>query len=134
MSAALRAKKPAVELTTDLLTITPEYARELLKANGANRSLRKQLVRTYANEMLAGRWRITGEAIQFGTDGRLLNGQHRLNAVVMADVPVTFLVIYGIDPDAQLVMDSGAKRTAGDALGLLEIPNAPSSPLPPGSP
>lgn len=123
---AARAQKvrPITGPAAELVEVTPQIARNWLARNAINRSLRKQLVRTYANEMLAGRWRVTGEAIQFGSDGRLLNGQHRLNAVVMADIPVTLLVVTGIDPDAQLVMDSGAKRTASDALGFIGVPNS----------
>jgi hypothetical protein len=125
MTTATRPKfSPAQAPTAELIEVTPTLARAWLSQNSTNRSLRKQLIRTYANEMLAGRWRITGEAIQFGTDGRLLNGQHRLNAVIMADTPVTLLVVSGVDPGAQLVMDSGAKRTASDALGLIGVPNS----------
>lgn len=124
MATPLRAKKINAAPTAELIEVTPELARQWLAKNGANRSLRKQLVQTYANEMIGGRWRITGEAVQFGTDGRLLNGQHRLNAVVMADTPVILLVVSGVDPGAQMVMDSGAKRTASDALSLVGIANS----------
>lgn len=122
MTAVLRKK--IVAPTAELVCVTPDLARQWLTVNDTNRSLRKALVRTYANDMLAGRWRVTGEAIQFGTDGKLLNGQHRLTAVTMAEVPVTMLIVTGIEPAAQQVMDSGAKRTASDALSLTGIPNA----------
>lgn len=122
MATPLRTKTAPVR--AEIITVTPHMARAWLAENGSNRSLRRILIRTYANEMMAGRWRVTGEAIQFGTDGRLLNGQHRLNAVIMADTAVPMLVVSGVDPDAQLVMDSGAKRTASDALSFLGVPNA----------
>ena len=123
MATPLRAKKIAPPMA-ELVNVTPDLARDWLTINASNRPLRKQLIRTYANDMLADRWRITGEAVQFGTDGRLLNGQHRLNAIIMADVPVTLLVVTGVAPEAQMVMDSGAKRTASDALGFVGVANA----------
>lgn len=98
--------------------IDPETAAQWLHQNKRNRNVRKRLVSTYARDMSAGRWVLTGEAIKFGTDGVLMDGQHRLLAIVEADATVSMLVLRGLDPESQLAMDGGAKRTAGDQLGL----------------
>jgi hypothetical protein len=103
---------------TSVESITPAVAGKMLVANRNNRSLRKQLVERYARDMQAGRWQFTGEAIKFGADGELLDGQHRLAAIVKADVPVTMLVIRDLERDAQDVMDTGTKRTPADVLRL----------------
>src|SRR5690606_39031073 len=66
-----------------------------------------------------GAWQITGEAIKFDTNGALADGQHRLSAVVESGASVDMLVVRGVAPEAQTVMDSGAKRTASDALTLV---------------
>jgi hypothetical protein len=100
-------------------TIKPDTARDWLLQNTNNRRVRARVVDAYARDMVAGNWRMSGEAIKFGAAGTLLDGQHRLHAIVEADVAVQMLVVRGVDEAAQTVMDTGAARTAGDALKLL---------------
>ena len=99
-------------------TITPDLAREYLTHNTHNRNVRTHRVKSYAEDMKAGRWAVNGEAIKFAVDGTLLDGQHRLYAIIEADVAVQVLVIRGIAPDAQNTMDTGANRRLSDILTL----------------
>ena len=117
MSAAVKAI-PAPEPTSGLEEITPEIAAAMLAANTRNRNLRGRLVEVYAADMAKGAWQFTGEAIKFAVDGSLLDGQHRLAAIVQSGCTVRLLVIRGLPRAAQDVMDSGAKRTPADALRL----------------
>lgn len=103
----------------EILQITPELAMEWLDQNTINRKLQDSRVEFYANEMQAGRWTFTGEAIQRTRDGKLLNGQHRLWAVVQSAMTIPFLVVQGLSQETQMAMDGGAKRGANDALTLL---------------
>ena len=48
--------------------------------------------------MQNGEWKLNGKSICFDWNGRLLNGQHRLSAVVRSGVPLTTLVVRGLDP------------------------------------
>lgn len=99
--------------------ITPELAAEWLTyRNPRNRTIKTHRVKQYADAMLAGEWHYNGEAIQVDWHGDLLNGQHRLKAIVMSGVTVKILFVYGIDPAVFDTYDSGAGRTAGDALGI----------------
>ncbi len=107
-----------VGVTASVETITPDLAGKMLAANTNNRSLRRPLVEKYARDMAAGRWYFTGEAVKFGQDGALLDGQHRLAAVVKSGKPIQMLVVRQLKRDSQDVMDTGAKRTPGDALRL----------------
>lgn len=109
---------PGLSPRADVLTITPDLAKEWLDRNVHNRPVRKNKVVNYARDMQAGNWALNGEAIKFAVDGVLLDGQHRLLAIVAADVPVQMLVVTGLANDTQTTMDSGVKRTTGDALGL----------------
>ena len=104
--------------TTKLTKVTPKLAGEWLAKNTHNRNIRNGVVAMYARDMKQGLWQFTGEAIKFDTKGDLVDGQHRLLAVVRANTPVEMLVIVGVSPAAQQVMDSGAKRQASDALAL----------------
>lgn len=49
-------------------------------------------------EMQDGKWKLNGKTICFDRTGRLLNGQHRLSAVVRSGVSLTTVVVRGLDP------------------------------------
>lgn len=100
------------------VTITPQVAQMMLEHNTHNRNLTESRAQAYARDMASGNWRYTGEGIKFGPDGTLLDGQTRLRAIVLSGVTITMPVWRGIDPDAQLVMDSGRPRSNSDALSL----------------
>lgn len=99
-------------------TVTPEQAEAWLGRNKKNRHVRLGLVTQYARDMSSGNWQYTGEAIKFDTSGNLIDGQHRLKAIVEANVPVETEVLRDLSPEAMDVLDSGAKRTFGDMLSL----------------
>jgi len=105
--------------------MTPEMASEFLRRNKRNRNLRSRLVSKYAADMKAGSWvSEASDPIRRTDDGLLLDGQHRLNAVVESGKPVFMLVADGINPDAQFVMDTGAARGYSDALRIEGMKNS----------
>lgn len=101
-----------------VVEVDPTTASAWLQHNTHNRSMREDAVSALARDMAAGRWQYTGESVKFSTSGRLLDGQHRLAAIVQAKVAVPILVVPGLPDEAQDVMDTGAKRTASDVLDL----------------
>lgn len=110
--------------TGTIQNIDPETARAWIGLNSTNRNIREDRITKYADDMRAGHWKLTGEAIKFAIDGRLLDGQHRLHAVLRADTTIPMFVIYGLEDHTQQYMDTGAARTSGDALALDGTPNA----------
>lgn len=104
------------EILYETRMVTPDEARELLKTNQHNRNLRENVVEKYARDMKAGRWSLTGEAVKVDWYGNLIDGQHRLHAIVEADVPAPLTIIRNLDPETQAVMDAGARRNTADAL------------------
>lgn len=93
-------------------TITPELAQIYLARNTKNyRRINQRTVEEYAKDMAAGRWAENGECIKFHADGRLLDGQHRLRAIIKAGCPIKMLVVHGITADDS-VIDVGRGRTA----------------------
>lgn len=115
--ATLMQRKPTTP-TMEVVTWTPTAATAALIANTHNRGARETVVDQYARDMTNGNWRFTGDAIKFAADGTLLDGQHRLLAIIKSGVTLDILTIYGLDVEAQDVMDTGAKRGAHDQLGL----------------
>lgn len=111
-------------LNTVTELITPETAKTLLENNNPNyRSMRQGKANEYAQEMLEGRWRIL-EDIAIDTNGNVINGQHRLQAVVSAGFPVAFRVTRGYHPDCIHYFDTSAlKRSGKDALSYASSKN-----------
>lgn len=102
-------------------TITPQRAFQLLDQNTNNRNIRQSVIDRYAREMKAGRWELNGEPIIISDKGRILNGQHRLWAIIEADVEVQTAVAYGIDEDTFDTIDTGAIRSAADIFKIGEV-------------
>lgn len=48
----------------------------------------------------------------------LVDGQHRLAAIIEADVPVEVMVFTEVEPDTFHVLDTGKKRNAADLLAI----------------
>jgi hypothetical protein len=118
--ARCRCGQPAV----GFVDVTPELAELWLSLNHRNRTLRANLIRSFASDMSEGRWRFEGSPIKFDITGQLIDGQHRLHAIVLASITVRMLVVVDIEADAMDVIDSGAKRTAGDMFRLHDRENA----------
>jgi hypothetical protein len=106
--------------------VTPAMAAEWLAKNTSNRNLNKRLVNDYARDMESGSWVLNGEAVKIGTDGILLDGQHRLAALVQANVAVEMLLVIDLDPKAQDTMDTGRKRSFNDVLSIKGVANSAS--------
>lgn len=96
--------------------ITPALATAWLRRNEANRKLRPRAVSQYVSDIQRGAWKPTGETIKFSTTGRLLDGQHRLAAIVASGVAVRMCVATGLDNSAFDVIDTGRSRTGADVL------------------
>jgi hypothetical protein len=99
-------------------TITPAKAAELLEANTTNRPLSRPVVKAFAEAMERGDWMVTHQGIAFDVNGVLVDGQHRLAAVIEADVPVEMTVFTEVDEGTFDVLDTGKRRTAADVLAI----------------
>jgi hypothetical protein len=96
-------------MKADIQLISPQIAEEYLKRNRKNRKISEKQVKRLAREMANGRWSLNGEPIQFNSDGDLINGQHRLSAIVLSGVSVYILVVMGItDPNAFATIDQNS--------------------------
>lgn len=101
-----------------VIAVTPDMAERWLGKNLNNRNIRKPVYAGYARDMRAGRWQLNGETIKFAEDGTLLDGQHRLHAVIAAGVSVPMLVVRGIPMKAMPTVDTGAGRKFSDVLKI----------------
>lgn len=107
---------------TELLLITPQTAAEMLKNNSGNRPLSQARVDKYSQDMKLGNWKITHQGIAFDNNKRLLDGQHRLEAVVKSGAPVYLNVSHGLGGEIFDVLDTGGNRSKADVLGIAGLP------------
>ena len=99
--------------------ITPALAKKLLEKNTSNRPLSPGHVDTLAAAMTRGEWQLTGESIKISSENVLLDGQHRLHAVVKSGVTIDMVVVENLPPETFHVIDTGAKvRGAADILAI----------------
>lgn len=117
-------EKKNVKPSSKIMTITPAMAQEFLLKNNNNRPLKKERVDEYVSQMRKGFWAVQNDDICFDWDGNLLNGQHRLNAVVIYGKPVEMGVKFGLHPNAFAIIDSGKIRTSGEALSCDGMSNS----------
>lgn len=101
-----------------VMLVTPEQAAAWLDGNVHNRRLVQRRVDDLTGVILRGEWQLNGDGIRFDANGTLLDGQHRLWAVVLSERAVEMLVVRGLAQSSQETMDLGARRNLGDVLRL----------------
>lgn len=112
-------------IRVDLMTIDAALAKKWLKRNRLNRPIRRARVQHLARALKEGAYsHANGETLIFSSDHDLMDGQHRLTAVVETGIPITSLVVFGVEPHKRGSIDTGAKRELGDYFGMLGEKNA----------
>ena len=111
------------EIVCRVETITPGRAKEILSHVQPNRRLIRSAVTHYSRDIATGKWVLNGESIVIDWNGNLMQGQHRLTAVIIADKPIQSVVVYGVDPKAMFSFDQGRKRTLANVLMMEGIPH-----------
>jgi hypothetical protein len=106
----------ATQVKSFVSTITPLDARGYLKTSKKNRHLSPRKITQFADDLKEGRWDVNGEAIIFNDKGKLINGHHRMHAIVEADTAMRTLVVTGVSEAAVDTIDTGRSRRAWDLL------------------
>lgn len=108
------------KLAATFVEIKPATALALLERNAQNRSVSGERVQMYARDIEAGAWEVNSQGIGLGADGKLLDGQHRLWAIIKAGKAATLLVVRGLPVAARATIDRGKTRSVADLLRILD--------------
>jgi len=102
--------------------ITPRKAKKILsKVNNGNRNISNYYVDSYAVDMKNHKWSLNNQLIAFDVDGNLVDGQHRLMAVIRSGVPITTYVMYGLDRNSVIeTIDKGRPRSIAHTLQMVD--------------
>lgn len=112
-------------LRTLWMEVTPAKAREWLENNFRNRPIKEDVVKAYARDMAVGTWVSTHQGIAFNDKDELIDGQHRLSAIVLCKVTVRMMVTFGMPSKIEGkemtpmdAVDRGATRSVADQLTI----------------
>jgi hypothetical protein len=114
------------DLVIKVESISSRQAASMLELHkGPNRRTSENQVLKFQADMESGRWHFEGGPVRISRTGKLLDGKHRLTALAntVPEMEIPFVVVYGLDDDAQLYMDQGQTRTVGQQLGLRGVSN-----------
>ncbi len=99
--------------------IDPALASDLLALNFSdNRKVSRQTVQRFSSDMKEGRWLLGNDALTVNAAGRLVNGQHRLNAVVQSKTTQRFIILSGVCHDTAQILDMGKSRNMGQRITI----------------
>ena len=104
-------------------TITPKKAKDLLEKNTHNRPISNSRVEHYASLMQNGKWHLTHQGIAISKTDVIIDGQHRLMAVVDANMPIDFNITYGVEDHTFKYVDVGYTRTTSNIFAIEGIKN-----------
>jgi hypothetical protein len=105
--------------------VTPGMAAHWLQNNFVNRPISDDTVAAYARDMVNGVWVCTHQGVAFNDLDHLIDGQHRLHAIVKSGVTVRMMVTFGlaskIEGSQMTTMDAvdrGRTRSVADQLKI----------------
>jgi hypothetical protein len=99
--------------------IDETLAARILEGNDNNRPLSDMHAKRIARQMSNGLWKVNGETIKIGSTGDVLDGQHRLWAVIYSKARVWVIIVFGVKPDAFSTIDTIRKsRSGADVLAV----------------
>lgn len=100
------------------LLVTPELAERVLDANDHNRKISPGTQEQYRRALADGTFLFAGDTIVISDDGRVLDGQHRLMAIVESGEGLWCMVVGGLPMEVQRHKDIGRGRSTADQLGI----------------
>jgi hypothetical protein len=103
----------------EIENITPAVAKAYLATSEGNRNLKHAHLASLVSMINSDQFVMNGSPIRFDQAGHLIDGHHRLNAIVIADRAVRMLVIRGISLEAKQTIDVGVPRSVADQLKIV---------------
>lgn len=110
---------PLMKRKLEIITLTPDMAKEMLEFNKLNRPLDQGHVNRLERQILNGKWIFNGDTIKLADTGDVLDGQHRLWAIFQSGKAVETVIVHGVKREAFSTVDAVRKPRGGaDILSL----------------
>jgi len=108
------------ELDIQVEFITPEIAERMIEGMAANRKVSQHHTESMARAMRSGQWKEdAGDPIRLNSEGLMIDGQHRMWAIIESGRSFNFVVIRGVENHTQMILDTGRQRTLRDQLNII---------------
>jgi hypothetical protein len=117
MAEVLNAAPPMSDKRTKEL-VTPELAAEWLKRIKKNRKINKYRVDGLAHDMERGKFHYNGVPVCFNNKGELMDGQHRLSAIVQSGKAQMLAIERDLDGEVFDTYDIGLARNTSHYLQM----------------
>lgn len=101
-------------------------AESILVHNTRNRPINANRLAMFESMLQRGEMQLTHQGVGISESEILLDGQHRLWAILNTGIPATMMVTTGLPDAVFAVLDTGTKRSAGDILSIDGAKNATS--------
>lgn len=105
-------------------SVTPERAKELLLSMANDRPFSKNTALNYTEVMRRGEWKFNGDPIRINAKGKVIDGQHRLTAIVNSGKTQRMLLVSGLDDSVFDTIDVGKRRSPSDLLSIAGFTHA----------
>ncbi len=112
-------KKPVAKLQRITPTTAKKWLAELNYED--NRNINERKVQFLARQLESGHWMINGATVCFDVEGQMIDGQHRLSAIVMAKKAAETFVVRNLETAAYTTIDQGWKRSHAQVLGATGV-------------
>ena len=80
-------------ISRHLILVTPQLAQARLNDNAHNRTMNEERITELCKKIEAGEWNEKGNPIEVTDTGHLINGQHRLTAIIQTSTAVKMRVV-----------------------------------------
>jgi hypothetical protein len=105
-----------IETTT--VWITPRLAGRWLERNIVNRPVAKGSVDALKWDLTHAKWKLTHQGIAFSREGSLIDGQHRLHAIVESKTAALLRVSWNVEGEYAAPIDTGYIRRVAHIVGI----------------
>lgn len=112
-------QKGALPYRLSLELVDPARARHLLSKMATNRNPSAAVVDKYADMMMHDQWGLSDSMLCISTEGKLMNGQQRLLAIIKSGTTQTFAFAYNLPPEAMMYIDTLRPRTVGNIFKIM---------------
>lgn len=123
----MKPNNPCPKIHASVQFIDPSWAAKLLSTNPEHqRTISRSNLTKIENSIREEKFFLNGQAVIVSDSGKLLDGQHRLQAVVNANIGIWTVLVTNIPDEYFTFMDNGKSRSFSDVLKTMGKVNTAS--------
>ena len=110
------------ELFIQKVLVTPDLAKKILSTMVNNRNIKKRSLSKIIEDINSNQWvSNNGESLKMNKQGRLIDGQHRLQAIIETNKPLDLYITFNCHIDSINTVDTGSSRSLINVLKINNI-------------